>query len=139
MREFEAVQKYEAGIVLTGAEVKSAKNGGIKLEGAFVKLRDDGPYLTNAEIAPYKYADAEDFETKRSRKLLLSKRELINIKTKMQSGGHLTIVPTSCYNKGSLIKLEIALSRSKKNWEKKKVEKDRDEARRQEKEMKEAL
>ncbi len=137
IREFEAVDKLEAGIMLTGAEVKSVKNGGIKLEGAFVKLRDDGAYLTNAEIAPYKYAKSDSYEAKRSRKLLLNKKELLRLKVKLNSGGKLAIVPVSCYNKASLVKVEIAISKSKKSWEAKKIDKERDEKRRVAKEIKE--
>lgn len=137
--EYEAVDSFEAGLILTGAEVKSVKNGGIKLEGAFIKFHTDGAYLTNAEIAPYKHAKNENYEPKRSRKLMLHKKELTRLMVKLNSGGKLTIVPVSCYNKGPLVKLEIALARSKKIWEQKKIEKERDEKRRVEKEMKEAL
>lgn len=136
-REYEVVEKYEAGVSLTGAEVRSVKEGNIKLDGAHIKILGNVVALINAQIPIYKYSRPEGYEPSRTRKLLLHKREILRLRTKLAGGGNLTIVPISCYNKKGLIKLEIALAKGRKIWEKKKVEKIRDEKRRVEKELKE--
>ena len=138
-REYEILEKYEAGIVLTGAEVKSVKAGNIQFEGAFVKLVGDEVYLINANIPIYIHARPEGYDQRRNRKLLLHRAEIMRLKGKMSAGGNLTLIPISCYNKKSLVKLEIALAKGKKIWERKRVEKERDERRRVEREMKEQV
>lgn len=138
-REYEIVEKLEAGIVLTGAEVKAARAGNIKLEGSHVKIVGNDVTLLNAEISIYQFARPESYDSRRTRRLLLHKKEILRLKTKLASGGNLTIVPIACYTKKSLIKLEIALAKGKKTWEKKRVEKERDEKRRVEKEIKEEM
>lgn len=122
-RDFEEVESFEAGIVLTGAEVKSTKQGGIRLEDSYVKILEDGPYLINAEIYKYKYDGSDDYDSRRSRKLLLNKDEIMRIRTKLSSSRGLTLVPILCYNKGSRVKLKIALVRGRRDVEKRKLEK----------------
>lgn len=138
-RQYAILEKYEAGIVLTGAEVKSVRKGNIQFKNAFVKIMEDGAVLINCEIPIYKFARPENYDPRRTRKLLLRKSELIRLKTKLLAGGNLTIIPLSCYTKRALIKLEIALCKGKKTWEKKKVEKERDVERQEEKEIKEYI
>jgi len=138
-REYREIEKYEAGISLTGAEVKSIRAGRLKLEDAFVKIMTSGAYIVNAEIPIYQYAQPQGYDSRRSRKLLLHKQELVRLKTKLNSGRGLTIVPVSCYNKGGLIKLEIALAKGRREIEKKKLEKKRDIKREEEREMKEYI
>lgn len=136
-REYREIEKYEAGMVLSGAEVKSIRAGGLRIDDAFVRIMGSEAYLINAEIPIYKFArNNENYDSKRSRKLLLHKKELLKIKTKMASGG-LTLAPVSCYNKGPLIKLEIALVKGRKDIEKRKLEKERDIKIREEREAKE--
>ena len=137
-RDYQEIESFEAGIVLTGAEVKSVKQGGIKLEDSYVKILSDGPYLINAQISPYRFSQNQNFDEKRSRKLLLNKEEIIKIQSKVKSAG-LTIVPKSCYNKGNLIKLEIALVRGRKDVEKRKLKKKKEIEREKEREVKEFL
>jgi SsrA-binding protein len=137
-REYREIEKYEAGIVLTGAEVKSIRSGGLRIDDAFVRIMGSELYLINAEIPIYKFARNDTYETKRTRKLLLHKKELLKLKVKIASGG-LTLAPVSCYNKGPLIKLEIALVKGKKDIEKRKIEKKRDIKIREEREMKEYI
>ncbi|EKE15094.1 MAG: ssra-binding protein, partial [uncultured bacterium] len=103
-RDYREIEKYEAGIVLTGAEVKSIRAGGLRIDDAFVRIMDGGIFLINADIPIYKFARNDTYESKRSRKLLLHKKELLKLKVKMASGG-LTLAPVSCYNKGPHIKL----------------------------------
>ena len=135
-RNYREIEKYEAGIVLTGAEVKSIRSGGLRIDDAFVRIMGSEVYLINADIPIYKFARNDTYESKRSRKLLLHKKELLKLKVKMASGG-LTLAPVSCYNKGPLIKLEIALVKGRKDIEKRKIEKKRDIKIREEREAKE--
>jgi SsrA-binding protein len=136
-RDYQEIERYEAGVSLTGAEVKSVKTGRIRLDDAFIKIMREGAYLINAEIPIYQYARPSGYDPRRSRQLLLHKSELIRLKTKLKSAQGLTIVPVSCYNKGQLIKLEIALAKGRKEIEKKKLAKEKDIKREKEKEMKE--
>ena len=136
-RDFEVVEIYEAGISLTGSEVKTIRTGGLKLENAFVKLLDDGPYLVNAEIPHYKFSHPQGYDSRRSRKLLLHKSELIRLQTKIKSAKGLTIIPVSCYSKHARFKLEIALCKGRKEVEKRKLEKNRDIEREEKKRVKE--
>ena len=136
-REYEMIEAYEAGIALTGAEVKSIRDGRMKLDDAYVKIVGNEPYLLNAEIYPYRFEKTDNQEAKRSRKLLLHKKEIVRIKTKMRGSGKLTIAPVSCYNKGRHIKLEIALVRGRRDVEKRKLEKQKKIRRQDQKEVKE--
>ena len=138
-RDYQELEKYEVGIVLSGAEVKSVREGRLTLEDAFVKIVGNEAYLVNAQIPLYEYAKISGYDLKRSRKLLLHKKELLRLKTKIASGGSLTLAPVSCYNKGSLIKLEIALVKGRKDIEKRKLEKQRDIKIQEKREAKEYL
>ena len=124
-------------MVLTGGEVRSIRDGHLQLEAAFVRMLGDEVYLINANIPGYKYANNTDYDPKRTRKLLLNRKEILRLQTKLGQGGRLTMAPTACYNKGRKIKLEIALARPRKDIEKRKLEKGRDIERREKREMKE--
>lgn len=138
-RDYKEIESFEAGIILTGAEVKSIRAGRIKLENSFVKIMEDGaPYLINADIPLYQFSQDKNYDSKRRRRLLLNKKEIIRLKTKIKSA-NLTIAPKSCYNKGKLIKLEIALVKGRKDIEKRKLEKERDIEKQEKKEVKEYL
>ncbi|OGK24120.1 SsrA-binding protein [Candidatus Roizmanbacteria bacterium RIFCSPHIGHO2_02_FULL_38_11] len=137
-RDYQEIEKYEVGIALSGAEVKSVRAGRIRLEDSFVKILGSEVYLINAEISIYEFARPQGYDLRRTRKLLLHKKEIIRLKTKLASVGGLTIVPVSCYNKAGLIKLEIALAKGRKGMEKK-LEKRRDIEREQKREAKEYL
>lgn len=126
--DYEISETYEVGIVLTGAEVKSVKGERITLEGSFVKIVGNELYLVNAQIYPYSFARPEGYDPKRSRKLLLHKKEIISLKTKMASA-NLTLVPLECYNLHGFIKLKIGLAKGKKEFEKREKIKKRDENR----------
>lgn len=138
-REYQELEKYEVGIVLNGAEVKSIRKGRLQLEDAFVKIVGNEAFLINAQIPLYEYAKIPEYDLKRSRKLLLHKKELLRLKTKIAGGGSLTLAPLSCYNKGDLIKLEIALVKGRKDVEKRKLEKKRDIVRNEKREAKEYM
>jgi len=116
--DYELQQRYEAGLILSGAEVKSVKNGHISLRGSFVTLHDGELYLTNANISPYPFAKSTTaYDPVRSRKLLVRKSEIRSLIGKLQIKG-LTLVPLRVYTKRRLIKLEFALARGKKAYDK---------------------
>jgi SsrA-binding protein len=133
--DYELLDRIEAGVALTGPEVKSLMIGQASLNEAYVKFIGGEAFLVNAHIHPYQYADSRQIDPKRSRKLLLHRRELLSLATKMQSG-NLTLVPVAWYNKGRQIKLEIALARGKKAWQKREAIKKRDLVRETEEELK---
>lgn len=122
---YEILDKLEAGMVLSGMEVKSIKSCRLKLEEAYVKNINSELWLVNAHIPPYQFADARDYQPDRSRKLLLHRKEILSLQKKIE-GRNLTLVPLSCYNKGQKIKLMIGIGRGKKQWEKREQIKRRD-------------
>jgi len=124
-RDYQILDTFEAGMHLIGAEVKSIKGGRMSLAGAFVKIIGSEIYLVNAEIFPYPFARPEGYQTRRSRKLLLHKREILNLKIKMGSS-NLTLVPLECYTTHGFIKLKIGLAKGKKAYEKRDELKKRD-------------
>ncbi len=138
-RNYQELETFEAGIVLSGGEVKSVLNGGIKLEGSFVKIIDDEAILYSAEIPAYKFIRQEGYNPVRKRKLLLHKKEIIRLKTKLQGAGKLTIIPIACYTKGRRIKLSIALAKARGEIGTKRLDKARDIERDQKREVKEYL
>ena len=116
--DYELLDKYEAGLVLTGAEVKSIKTGHISLKGSFVTMHSEELYLTNANIPPYPFAKSSAaYDPTRSRKLLVRKSEISHLIGKLQVKG-LTLVPLRVYTKKRLIKLEFALAKGKKAHDK---------------------
>ena len=137
--DFETIQIYEAGIVLNGAEVKSIKAGNFKLEQSFGKIIDGELFLFNAEIPSYAFSRSEKYNPSRKRKLLLHKKELIKIETRLKAGGKLTLVPESCYTKGRRVKISLALCRGRGEISKKKLERQEDIKRTQKQEAKEYI
>ncbi len=126
--EYTILERFEAGVNLLGAEVKSLKTGHASLEGAFVRIMGSEAYLVNAQIFPYIYARPEGYDPKRTRKLLLHKAELIRLKSKLE-GANLTLVPLSWYTRGPLVKLEVGLARGKKQYEKRESKRREDQRR----------
>jgi SsrA-binding protein len=123
--DYTIINRIEAGLSLLGSEVKSLRAGHGKLEGAYVKITNGEVYLINAEIMPYAYARPNGYDPKRTRKLLLHKREVISLQSKLDSA-KLTLIPLSWYTKGPQIKLEIGLARGKKEYEKREKQKRED-------------
>jgi len=132
--DYHILEEFEAGIELTGPEVKSVKKGRMNLEGAFVKIKDSQAFLFNAHVPPYEFADQRDYEPARTRKLLIHKKEAISLQTKM-SRKRLTLVPLSCYTKIGWIKIKIGLVKGKKEYEKKEAKKRKDLKREMEREL----
>lgn len=123
--DYEVIESFEAGIVLTGSEVKSVRAGSVNFAGARVVFAEGKVKLLGLNINKYKYDSSEFYEPSKVRDLLLKKREIIEIQSKSKASG-LTLVPIKLYNKGSLIKLQIALVRGKKKFEKRAEIKKRD-------------
>lgn len=133
--DYELFDKVEAGVALTGAEVKSLFANQASLNEAYVKIINGEAFLLNAHIHPYKFADVSKIDPKRTRKLLLHQKELLSLEDKMKQK-NLILAPVAWYNKGHQIKLEIALARGKKKWEKKEAIKRKDLDRETEEELK---
>jgi SsrA-binding protein len=123
---YEILEKIEVGVELLGFEVKSLKKGQGSLEGAHVTVRGGEVYLINMQIPPYQPGNTpKDYDPLRHRRLLLTKKEIIRLGGEEKQKG-LTIVPISVYNKGSKVKLEIAVVRGKKKYDKRETIKKRD-------------
>ena len=123
--DYEIIEEYESGIVLSGAEVKSVREGGTSMTGARVLIEGNGAYVIGMNIPKYRFDSSEEYDAGRRRKLLLHRGEIVEIQSKMRSAG-LTVVPVRLYNKGSLVKVKIALVRGKKKFEKREVIKKRE-------------
>ncbi len=115
--DFELLDRYEAGIVLTGTEVKSLRNGGATLQQAYADVRGTEVWLVGAHIAEYTAGNIANHEPDRDRKLLLHRREIESLIGKVRERG-LTLVPTRMYFKDGRAKVEIALGRGKERRDK---------------------
>lgn len=123
---YEILETFEAGIELKGYEVKSAKSGRAHIAGAFATIKDNQIWLTNADIPPYQPKNTPaDYDPTRSRRLLLKRSEIKYLIGKMQAE-RLTLVPLKLYTKGGRIKIELALARGKRKYEKREVIKKRE-------------
>lgn len=123
---YEVIEKYEAGIELFGFEVKSIKGGRAILAGAFAIVRGGEVFLMNMQIPPYQMGNTPlDYDPTRTRKLLLSKKQIKEIAPSDNMKG-LTLVPLSLYSKGRLIKVELGVVKGKKNYDKRETIKKRD-------------
>jgi SsrA-binding protein len=124
-QEYQFLETHVAGIVLSGAEVKSLRKKSASFFGSFVKIVGGELWLLNAQISPYEFADNRDYDPKRSRKLLVKKREVTDLSDKVKTKG-LTLVPISFEALGRNIKLRFALAKGKKEFEKRAAIKQRD-------------
>ncbi len=136
LHEYEILEKYEAGIVLFGHEVKSVKLGHINLKGAYVSIIDGELFLINAHVPLYhKTTLATEYDPYRSRKLLLNRREVATLIGAKSAKG-LTIIPLSVYSAHGKIKVEIGVGRGRKKFEKRELIKKRETEREMRKAMK---
>lgn len=134
--DYEILEKFEAGLVLSGAEVKSIRGGRMNLTGSYVNFHNGEPYLIGASIAPYQPKNQpSDYDPSHTRKLLLNKKEINYFLGKIKQKG-LTLVPLKVYNKGRRIKIEIGLARGKKQYDKRTVISKRESDRKIERELK---
>jgi SsrA-binding protein len=123
--DYFVLQKMEAGIALTGTEVKSLREARVNLKDSYVDIRGGEAYLVGAHISPYSHGNRENHDPERKRKLLLHRREIDKLEGQVVEKG-LTIVPLRLYFKGGRIKAEIAVVRGKKLFDKRESEKRRE-------------
>ena len=129
------LERFEAGIVLTGTEVKAAKDGKIQLREAFALIQDNEAWLMNAHISEYSHGNRENHPPIRNRKLLLHRREIDSLYGMVREKG-LTIVPTRLYFKDGRVKVELAVARGKEQRDKRRDVADRDAKRQMERALK---
>ena len=115
--EYHLLERHEAGLVLTGSEIKSLRQGGAQLRRAFGDLRNGELWLVGAHIAPYDQAGVESHDPDRDRKLLLHRHEIDGLRGKVLERGF-TLVPTKLYFKDGRAKVELALARGKERRDK---------------------
>lgn len=108
---------FEAGIVLTGTEIKSIRAGKVNLKDSFVNIKNGECFVYNMHISPYEFGNINNKDPLRDRKLLLSKKEINKLFGKIKQEG-CTLVPISLYFKGSLVKMEVGIGRGKKLYDK---------------------
>jgi SsrA-binding protein len=123
--DYELLERFEAGIVLAGTEVKSLREGRVTLGQAYADVRDNEVWLLGAEIATYAQGNIANHEPTRDRKLLLKRSEIADLVGKVREKGQ-TIVPTRLYFKDGRVKIEIALARGKEKGDKRRTIADRD-------------
>ena len=113
-------ERYEAGVALSGTEVKSLRAGRINLKDSYVQVKDGEMWLVGVHISPYENGNRFNLDPERTRKLLMHKKEIIRLYSTVKQDG-LTLVPTMCYFKDSKVKFEIGLARGKKDYDKREV------------------
>jgi len=134
--EYEVLEKYEAGLVLTGQEVKSIKGGHINLAGSFVTFREGHTLLVGSKVPPYQPKNAPtDYNPERERRVLLNQKEIEYLSGRAQEKGF-SLIPLKVYEKNGRIKLEFGLARGKKKHDKKEKLKERDVKRQIQRELK---
>lgn len=126
---------YEAGIVLTGTEIKSVRQGKVNIKDSYAIIRNDEIYLLNTHISIYEEGNRFNHEEDRTRKLLLHKREILKLKNKLEIEGY-TLIPLRFYFVKNKCKVEIGVCKGKKNYDKKESIKERDIQRELEKDFK---
>lgn len=115
----------ETGIELTGTEIKSIRNGGCSIKDCYGIVKNHEVYLLNMYVAPYKEGNIFNHDEVRTRKLLLHKKQIYKIEEMINQQG-LTLVPVKLYFKNNILKVELAVARGKKNYDKREVIKERD-------------
>jgi len=133
--DYELVERVEAGLVLTGTEVKSLREGRATLAQAYADVRDGEAWLHGLEIATYDQGNRANHEPMRARKLLLHRREIDSLYGKIREKG-LTLVPTRLYFKDSRVKIELAVARGKEQRDKRRDLQERDAQRQMERALK---
>lgn len=111
--DYEILEKFEAGMILSGAEVKACRGGKASLKGSYVAILSDGPYVIDMNISKYEFLSDQKYDPKARRKILLNKDEIEELSRAEKAGG-LAVVPLELYLKRGLIKLEVAIVKGKK-------------------------
>jgi len=117
-------ETFEAGLVLSGSEVKSLRDGRANLKDSYGLVKDNELWLLNAHISPYEHGSYSNHEALRTRKLLVHKDEIRKLIGKTQQKG-LTLIPTRLYFKNGRVKVEVALAKGKQQWDKRETERRR--------------
>ncbi|MCR3906626.1 MAG: SsrA-binding protein SmpB [Tenericutes bacterium] len=133
--DFFIEETYEAGIKLLGSEIKSIRLGKVTINESFVTIKDGEAFVHNMHIAKYNFSSIFNHEETRQRKLLLHKKEIIKLFSKIKEQGY-TIIPLKLYLKEGLCKLEIGLAKGKKDYDKRETLKERDQQMRMKKILK---
>jgi SsrA-binding protein len=123
--EYHLLETFEAGIALTGTEVKALRAGLAHLREGYVRVQNGEAWLIQVHIGQYEMGNRQNHEPERRRRLLLHHREIRYLDAKVRQGG-LTLVPTKLYLKGNRVKVEVALARGKKLWDKRQAIAERD-------------
>ena len=118
-------ERYEAGVVLAGTEVKSARTGKVQLKDAYAEIKDNEAWLVNAHISEYSHGNRENHVPGRKRKLLLHRKEIDKLLSKTREKG-LSLVPTKLYLKNGRVKCEFAVAKGKKFHDKRETERNRE-------------
>lgn len=134
--DYEIVDTVVAGVMLQGNEVKSLRQGRGSLRDAYVKIMNGEVVMVGGDIPQYSHAAMRNYDSRRTRKLLLNKKEILAIEKKMESK-NLTLVPLKLFFRGRWVKLEIGLARGKKEYEKREAKKKKDVEREVERTLKE--
>jgi SsrA-binding protein len=122
--DYHILETFEAGLALTGTEVKSAREGKVQLKDSYVEVRDGQAWLVGAHISPYSHGNRQNHDPERPRKLLLHRREIDKLMGRSMIKGQ-TVVPLAVYLKGSWIKVELALAQGKKLYDKRRAEREK--------------
>ena len=126
--------KYEAGIVLTGTEIKSIRKGSANLKDSYARIKNGEVFLTNMFISTYEEGNRFNHDERRERKLLLNKKEIYKIRDKIEKEGY-SLIPVRLYLKNGRAKLEIGIAKGKKNYDKRQSLKEKDIKREMQKTM----
>lgn len=135
--DYEIIDTFEAGIVLTGTEIKSIRDHGASLQEAYIRVIRGEVWLIGGHIAPYRYGTVYNHAERRDRKLLMHKREISRLQTASQEKG-LTLIPLALYLKQGRVKVRLAIGRGKKTIDKRATIKERDEKRQMQQALKQA-
>lgn len=119
--DFEILETFEAGLVLSGTEVKAARSGKVQLKDSYVDFQNGQAFLVGAHISHYSHGNRENHEPERPRRLLMRRREIDKLFGRTQLRG-LTVVPLAVYLKGNWVKVEVALAQGKKLYDKRAAE-----------------
>ena len=133
--EYHLTDKYEAGIVLKGSEVKSIREGKINIKGSYIRFIDNELYIIGMHIGDYSHADSMSHENIADRKLLLHRKEMDKIGELLNQKGK-TVIPMSLYFKKDLVKVKFAVGAGKKKWDKRQDKMDKDVKRQLDREVK---
>ena len=133
--EYHLTDKYEAGIMLKGSEVKSIREGKVNIKGSYIRFINNELYLIGMHIGDYSHADSMSHENIADRKLLLHRKEMDKINEMLAQKGK-TLIPMSLYFKRDLVKVKFAVGTGKKKWDKRKDKMDQDVKRQLDREVK---